>query len=118
MPSLRMLVALVVTSVAFACAGTKEATKDVKGAIPGVETTKNGIVQQIRQDRISVRLEEMEYPEPVEFTIAADTVVEREGTPMRLQDLQEGTPVRVHFEPAIGPERAFKIEVLPGAGAR
>lgn len=102
----------------LACAGAREAMADVRNAVPGLEETETGVVTAVRRDVIAVQLISPEMEEPVLFTRQKSTVVVRDGRPFDWNQLTEGTPVRVGFEPATGPERAFRVEVLTGREAQ
>lgn len=100
---------------AWGCAGPKEAGRDIGAAIPGVAETQTGVVTEVREDFIAVRLpgEAPEAP-PVWFQRTADTRLVEDGQPANWTQLVEGTAVRVRFEAEPGPERAYEIEVLSG----
>lgn len=107
---------LVVAWVASGCAGTKEAKRDVGAAIPGVSEKGEGLIQDIGRNQISV-VGIAGQTSPVWFVVAPDTEIVRSGQRVDWSELQPGMPVRVSYETAAGPERAFKIEVLTGGEA-
>jgi hypothetical protein len=107
-------------AVGAGCAGTSEAKRDVTAAVPMVEQNWKGVVLRVdtQTDRISVRT--TDSGEPVQsawFSIQSDTKVERDGKRVELREIQPGDPVRVGFEPAVGAERAYKVQILTGAEA-
>ncbi len=120
---IRMKVAVLVAVGALlgvaGCAGTKEAGRDISAMVPGMEQNWTGIVTEVNRDRnaIAVRATEPAEATAAWFEISQQTIVERDGARMSLQELEEGTPVKVSFEPAAGPERTFKVEVLTGQEA-
>jgi hypothetical protein len=113
-----LLGALGALGLGIGCAGTKEAGKDVGAALPGVSQHRDGLVTKVQGENIAVA--DANNPnEPVAwFKVGADTKIERDGQRMELSQLSEGTPVRVSFEPATGPEKTSKIEVLTGDKAQ
>jgi hypothetical protein len=113
-----LLGALGTLGFAFGCAGPKEASKDVTAAIPGVSQHRDGVITGVQGDNIAVA--DANNPnEPVAwFHVDADTKIERAGQRVALNQLSEGTAVRVSFEPATGAEKTSKIEVLTGAEAQ
>ncbi len=113
-----VIVAVAAAGLQLACAGTREAMADVRGAIPGLEETESGVVMAVRRDVIAVQLITPEAEKPVLFSRQEGTVVVRDGQPFDWNQLTEGTPVRVSFEPATGAERVFRVEVLTGREAQ
>lgn len=111
------LAALGVVLGAVGCAGTKEARRDVQAIIPGLEQTRVGVVTNIQGQNIAVASVDDPAAPAAWFHIRPETEVAREGQRVDLDMLEEGTPVRVQFEPATGPERAMRVEVLTGAEA-
>lgn len=116
--SMRTIGALVASGlvvVLSACAGTKEAQKDVEGMIAGAEQTSTGVVVQTDEQQIAVKDVKNPEGEAVWFARQTDTELEKDGQPVDWSELTEGTPVRVHFEESTGAEKAFKVEVLTGS---
>jgi len=103
--------------VAAGCAGTSEAKRDVEGAIPGVESTREGMVVEVRQDSIAVQDAENPDAPPVRFQRTEETDLVRNDQPFSWPELSEGMPVRVHYDEATGAEQATRIEILTGAEA-
>lgn len=101
------------------CAGPKEAMSDISGAVPGLEQNWTGIVTEVNPDRnaIAVSVADATEEKAAWFAISPQTVMVRDGERVSLGELQEGTPVKVAFEPAPGPERTFRVEVLTGMEA-
>jgi hypothetical protein len=112
-----VLAALAAVLGAVGCAGTREAGRDVQAIIPGLEQTRVGVVTNVQGQNIAVASVEDPAAPAAWFNVGADTTVERNGQRVELGMLEEGTPVRVRFEPATGPERAMRVEVLTGAEA-
>lgn len=101
------------------CAGTKEAARDVESAVPGLSQKQEGVVTNVDRDahRIAVKTVDGPTAQEVWFALTVDTELERDGQMVTWDDLDEGTPVRVSFEPAAGPEKTYKVEVLTGQEA-
>jgi hypothetical protein len=101
------------------CAGTKEAAHDVESAVPGLSQKSEGVVTNVDKDgsRIAVMSVDNPAAKEVWFALTPNTKLEREGQMVTWDDLSEGTPVRVSFEPAAGPEKTFQVELLTGQKA-
>ncbi|HYO54505.1 hypothetical protein [Archangium sp.] len=101
------------------CAGTKEAVRDVEAAVPGLSQKHEGVVTNVDKDanRIAVKAVDDPSVQEVWFALTPDTKMERDGQMVTWDDIDEGTPVRVSFEPAAGPERTYKLEILTGQKA-
>ncbi|MCY1081765.1 hypothetical protein [Archangium lansingense] len=101
------------------CAGTKEAKQDVESAVPGLSQKEEGVVTNVDKDahRIAVKSVSEPAAQEVWFALTVDTKLERDGQIVTWDDLSEGTPVRVSFEPATGAEKAYRVEVLTGLEA-
>lgn len=116
----RMLLAVAVLGVSLglgACAGTKEAQRDVESSVPGLSESTTGVVTDVSDNMLTVRTAEGEHKE-VQFQRSAKTELVSAGQPYNWTDLNEGTPVRVKFESEAGAEKASKIEVLTGDEAQ
>lgn len=98
------------------CAGPREARRDVASFIAPSQT-RLGVVTNIQGQNIAVASVEDPAAPAAWFNIGAETTVERNGQRVELGMLEEGTPVRVQFEPATGPERTTRVEVLTGPEA-
>lgn len=109
--------AAVALGVAWGCAGPREAVADVEEVVPGLEETRTGVVTEVEEDRIAVTVVDEPMPQPVWFERIESTRVQRGGMALSWTEVTEGTPVRVHFEPATGAERTFRVEVLTGQEA-
>ncbi|WP_152622555.1 hypothetical protein [Archangium violaceum] len=101
------------------CAGTKEAARDVESAVPGLSQKEEGVVTNVDKDshRIAVKSVSEPSAQEVWFALTPDTKLERDGQRVGWDDLDEGTPVRVSFEPAAGAEKTYKVELLTGQQA-
>ncbi|QRN99014.1 hypothetical protein JRI60_08300 [Archangium violaceum] len=101
------------------CAGTKEAARDVESAVPGLSQKDEGLVTSVDKDGNMIAVKSVNNPSapPTWFALTPDTKMEREGRLVGLDDISEGTPVRVSYEPATGPEKTYKVEVLTGEKA-
>ena len=100
------------------CAGTKEAGRDVGAAIPGVWQHREGVV--VARDGNKLAVSDASKPtEPAAwFDLGPDTKIERDGQRVEPDQLSEGTPVRVAFEPATGAEKTNEVQVLTGQKAQ
>ncbi|WPB78815.1 hypothetical protein KYC5002_06565 [Archangium violaceum] len=101
------------------CAGTKEAARDVESAVPGLSQKEEGVVTNVDKDahRIAVKSVSEPVGQEVWFALTPETKLERDGQLVTWDDLDEGTPVRVSFEPAAGAEKTYKVELLTGQRA-
>jgi hypothetical protein len=101
------------------CAGTSEAKRDVEAAVPGLSQKREGVVTNVDKDASRIAVKAVDDPALPEawFALTPDTKMERDGQMVTWDDLQEGTPVRVSFEPAAGPEKTYKVEILTGEKA-
>lgn len=101
------------------CAGTREAARDVEAAVPGLSQKQEGVVTNVDKDahRIAVRSVSEPAAQEVWFALTVDTKLERDGQRVTWEDIDEGTPVRVSFEPAAGAEKTYKVELLTGQKA-
>jgi hypothetical protein len=101
------------------CAGTKEAARDVESAVPGLSQKQEGVVTDVDKDahRIAVKTVSEPAAREVWFALTPDTKLERDGQLVTWDELDEGTPVRVSFEPAAGAEKTYKVELLTGQKA-
>ena len=101
------------------CAGTKEAARDVESAVPGLSQKEEGVVTNVDKDahRIAVKSVSEPSAQEVWFALTPDTKLERDGQLVTWDDLDEGAPVRVSFEPAAGAEKTYKVELLTGQKA-
>jgi hypothetical protein len=98
------------------CAGTHAAKRDVETAVPGLAHKTEGVVTNVDTNNNLVAVKSVDNPAapPAWFTLTPDTKMERDGSLVSINDLSEGTPVRVSYETATGPEKALKVEVLTG----
>lgn len=98
------------------CAGTHAAKRDVETAVPGLAHKTEGVVTSVDTTNNLVAVRSVDDPAAPTawFTLSPDTKMEREGRLVSIHDLSEGTPVRVSYETATGPEKALKVEVLTG----
>jgi hypothetical protein len=99
------------------CAGPQErAARDVRAAAPETAQQWKGVVLQVEPqvNAIAIRSAEDTQVPAAWFALAPDTIMTRDGERVSLMELREGTPVRVSFAPAVGPERAYRVEVLTG----
>lgn len=112
-------VALAAVLGGVGCAGTKEAKRDVEAAVPGLSQKREGLVVSVDAKRNLVEVNDVNNPAapPAWFALTPGTRLERQGQRVNLNDISEGTPVRVSYEPATGPEEAYTIEVLTGEKA-
>lgn len=101
------------------CAGPKEAGRDIEAAVPGLSDKSEGLVTSVDKEGNLIEVKDVNNPAapPTWFALTPGTKLEREGRLVSIEDLSEGTPVRVSFESAAGPEKTFKVEVLTGAKA-
>ena len=112
-------VALAAVLGGVGCAGPKEAGKDVEAAVPGLSEKREGLVTNVDKNANLIEVKDVDNPAapPAWFALTPGTKLERDGRLVSINDLSEGTPVRVSFEPATGPEKTYKVEVLTGAKA-
>ncbi|QRK09480.1 hypothetical protein JQX13_04900 [Archangium violaceum] len=98
------------------CAGTKEAARDVGAAVPGLSQNREGVVTDMDKDAYRIAVKAVDDPSAPEawFVLTPGTRLERDGQAVTWDDLDEGTPVRVSYEPATGPEKTYKVEILTG----
>ena len=98
------------------CAGPKEAARDVEAAVPGLSQKQEGVVTNVDKDahRIAVKTVDEPAAQEVWFALTVDTKLERDGQMVTWDDIDEGTPVRVSYEPAAGAEKTYKVEILTG----
>ncbi len=101
------------------CAGTREAARDVESAVPGLSQKQEGVVTDVDKDahRIAVRTVNEPAAQEVWFALTPDAKLERDGQLVTWDEIDEGTPVRVSFEPAAGAEKTYKVELLTGQKA-
>ncbi|WP_375767886.1 hypothetical protein NR798_40400 [Archangium gephyra] len=101
------------------CAGPKEAARDVEAAVPGLSQKQEGVVTDVDKDAHRIALKTVDKPagQEVWFALTPDTKLERDGQLVTWDDIHEGTPVRVSFEPAAGAEKTYKVELLTGQKA-
>jgi hypothetical protein len=101
------------------CAGTKEAGRDVESAVPGLSQKSEGVVTSVDKDASRIAVKSVDDPAAPEawFALTPNTKMERDGQIVTWDDLSEGTPVRVSYEPATGPETTYKLEILTGQKA-
>lgn len=102
------------------CAGTKEAARDVESSVPGLSQKDEGVVTDVDKDahRIAVRSVSEPVGQEVWFSLTPKTKLERDGQLVTWDEITEGTPVRVSFEPATGAEKTYKVELLTGQKAQ
>ncbi len=117
----RVLGAVVLGAVlgGVGCAGTREAARDIEAAVPGLSEKREGVVTSVDKDGNRIEVKSVDDPAAPTawFALTPDTKLEREGRLVSLDDISEGTPVRVSYEPATGPERTYRVEVLTGEKA-
>jgi hypothetical protein len=101
------------------CAGTSEARRDVEAAVPGLSQKREGVVTNVDKDHSRIEVKDANNPSSPEawFALTPDTKMERDGQMVTWDDLHEGTPVRVSYEPAAGAEKTYKVEILTGEKA-
>ncbi len=101
------------------CAGTKEAARDVQSSVPGLSHKEEGVVTNVDKDASRIAVKSVNDPAAPEvwFALTPDTRMERDGQMVTWDDFDEGTPVRVSFEPATGPEKTLSLEILTGQKA-
>ncbi|WNG61037.1 hypothetical protein F0U59_44765 [Archangium gephyra] len=101
------------------CAGTKEAARDVESAVPGLSQKEEGVLTDVDKDAHRIAVKSVSEPsgQEVWFALTPDTKLERDGQLVTWDDLDEGAPVRVSFEPAAGAEKTYKVELLTGQRA-
>ncbi len=101
------------------CAGTKEAKKDIEAVVPGLSQSREGVVTDVDMDAHRIAVRSVDAPSEPEawFALSGDTKLERDGQLVSMDELSEGMPVRVSYEPATGPEKTYKVEVLTGEKA-
>lgn len=101
------------------CAGPKEAKRDVEAAVPGLSQKREGVVTNVDKDHSRIEVKDVNNPSSSEawFALTPDTKMERDGHLVTWDDLHEGTPVRVSYEPAAGAEKTYKVEILTGEKA-
>lgn len=112
-------VALAVVLGGVGCAGPKEAERDVEASVPGLSQKREGLVTSVDAKNNLVEVNDVNNPAapPVWFVLTPKTELEREGQRVNINDISEGTPVSVRYEPTTGPEKAYKIELLTGQKA-
>jgi hypothetical protein len=104
--------ALSVMGLGAGCASTKEA------AHAYVPEKRDGQVVGIQGNNIAVN-DANKPSEPAAWLhVTPDTKIERNGKRVELSEITEGTPVRVSFKTAAGPEEASEIKVLTGSEAQ
>lgn len=101
------------------CAGTREAKRDVASAVPGLAEKREGVVTNVDRDHNQIEVKDANNPSAPEawFALSPNTKMERDGQMVTWDDIHEGTPVRVSFEPAAGAEKTYKVEILTGEKA-
>ncbi len=101
------------------CAGPKEAARDVESSVPGLSQKSEGVVTRVDKEASRIAVKSVDDPAAPEawFALTPNTKLERDGRIATWDDLSEGTPVRVSYEPATGPERTYKLEILTGQKA-
>lgn len=101
------------------CAGSKEAARDVEAAVPGLSQKREGLVSSVDKDHSRIEVKDANNPNAPQawFALTPETKLERDGQLVTWDDLHEGTPVRVSFEPAAGDEKTYKVEILTGEKA-
>jgi hypothetical protein len=118
---MKMLGALVLGALlgGVGCAGPKEAVSDVESSVPGLSQKSEGVVTNVDKDGSRIAVKSVDDPAAPEawFALTPNTKMERDGRMVTWDDLSEGTPVRVSFEPATGPEKTYKVEILTGQKA-
>ncbi len=112
-------VVLAATLGGVGCAGTKAAKRDVASAVPGLAEKREGVVTNVDRNANLIEVRDVNNPSAPEawFAVTATTKLERDGQKVTWDDLHEGTPVRVSFEPAAGAEKTYKVEILTGEKA-
>jgi hypothetical protein len=103
------------------CAGTSEARRDISAVVPGLEQNWRGVVMRVddQANAIAVRaVESAEMPQAAWFAIDQTTILERDGERISIMQLEQGTPVKVSFEPAAGAEKTYRVKVLTGQEAQ
>lgn len=103
--------ALSVMGLGAGCASTKQA------AHAYVPANREGQVVAMQGDNIAVNDAGKPSEPAVWLKVTPDTKIERDGKRVELSQINEGTPVRVSFKTAAGPEQASEIKVLTGAEA-
>jgi hypothetical protein len=112
-----LLVGIGVASLALAgCAGSKEAQRDAEETVAGFESTKEGTVVSVEEDRITVR-DVTAQGETIEFRRTSETDLVREDQPFSWTEISEGMPVRVSYDAEAGAEKATRVEILTGSEA-
>jgi hypothetical protein len=87
--------------------------------VPGLSNKREGLVTRVDKEGNLIEVKDVNDPGAPSawFVLTPGTKLEREGRLVSIEDLSEGTPVRVSFEPATGPERTYKVEILTGPKA-
>ncbi|HCF61027.1 MAG TPA: hypothetical protein DFS52_23905 [Myxococcales bacterium] len=112
-----ILAAALLSGVVAGCASTPERSPEATTTGPTVEQTRTGLITAMRAQEL--QLFSPDVPESKTIWVARDesTEIVRDGQPIAWDELPEGAPVRVSFEPAAGAEIASRIEVLTGQEA-
>lgn len=112
-------VALAAVLGGVGCAGTKEAKHDVEASVPGLSQKREGVVTNVDRDGKRIEVKDVDHPTEPDawFALTPDTKMVRDGQMVTWDDIHEGTPVRVSFEPAAGPEKTYRVEILTGVKA-
>ncbi|PTL84204.1 hypothetical protein [Vitiosangium sp. GDMCC 1.1324] len=112
-------VALAAVLGGVGCAGPKEATKDVEAAVPGLAQKREGLVTNVDRKDNRIEVNDVDHPGAPDawFALSPKTKLERDGQMVTWDDIHEGTPVRVSFEPEVGAEKTYKVEILTGVKA-
>lgn len=100
------------------CAGPSEAARDISAAVPGLEQNWKGVVMRVDDQANVIAVRDAESAEAAWFAIGPNTIMERDGERLSIRQLEQGTPVNVSFEPAVGAERTYRVKVLTGQEAQ
>jgi hypothetical protein len=109
-----LLLAIVVGGV-LACSTTRKAGQAVSS--PVFRETREGVVRGISTNEIAVYSRGISPAPTIWVRRTPSTELSMNGEPFNWDTLQEGTPVRVFYQPEAGAEQLLKLEVLTGSEA-
>ncbi|MGI5860599.1 MAG: hypothetical protein ACOX6T_00915 [Myxococcales bacterium] len=111
-----ILAAALVSGLVAGCASTQKSSPEATTG-PTVEQTRTGFLTDVRAQELQVFSPDVPGEKTIWIARDDSTEIVRDGQPIAWNQLTEGVPVRVSFEPAAGPEKASRIEVLTGQEA-
>lgn len=112
-----ILATALVGAVVAGCASTPEPSPKAPTTGPTLEQTRTGFITAVRDQELQLFSPDVPESKTVWVARSESTEIVRDGQPIAWDELTEGAPVRVSFEPAAGAEKASRIEVLTGQEA-